>query len=107
MEVNLFHDYEKAISLAKNEIIDRPTIQSYDLLAWVYYKKSDLKSAINVCQNHLIGRSSEPMILYHIGSILKANRNSVGNRHLKEALEASFELGPVISSEIKNSNLKK
>ncbi|MBV6647164.1 MAG: hypothetical protein KI790_17025 [Cyclobacteriaceae bacterium] len=103
LEASLFHDFEKAIDLAKSEVIKRPTLQSYDMLAWVYYLKGDLPSAEKTIIHHLEGKTEEPMVLYHMGKIFLARKQEgKSSKYLKKALESSFELGPEITSDIRS-----
>ncbi len=101
LESKLFKDHEAAIKLAKEEVLKRPTIQSYDLLAWIYYLKGDYNSSINVCEQHLEGETSEPLVLYHMGMIYKQkNKRSESRFYLSEALKSGVELGPTIRKNI-------
>ena len=101
LESKLFKDHETAIKLAKEEVLKRPTIQSYDLLAWIYYLKGDYNSSIHVCEQHLEGETSEPLVLYHMGMIYKQNnKHSQSRFYLSEALKSGVELGPTIRKNI-------
>ena len=44
----------RAIEIAMKEVLNRPTPQSYDLLAWSYYSKGELKKAIEVAQQNVV-----------------------------------------------------
>ncbi|WP_396603194.1 tetratricopeptide repeat protein [Algibacter sp. R77976] len=93
----------KALKLANIEIKNRPTPQSYDLLAWTYYKHGDVKEALEVLEKHVIGKTSDPDVLFRIAKIYKANGELDKARSLKqELLESVFELGPLMENEIKN-----
>lgn len=93
----------KALEIANEEVKARPTAQSYDLLAWAYYKKGDVKKAIEITERHVIGKTFEPEALLHAAHILKANgKKSEANEILKDLLNSSFELGPLTENELKN-----
>jgi len=93
----------KALKIANIEIENRPTPQSYDLLAWTYYNHGDIKEALNVMEKHVIGKTSEPDVLFRIAKIYKANGEVDKAKNLKlELLESIFELGPLMENEIKN-----
>ena len=93
----------KALEIAKAEVEARPTAQSYDLLAWSYYKNGNTKEAIQISKNHVIGKTFEPQALLHTAYILKANGNQKEAQELKtELLGAIYELGPSSEQEIKN-----
>ena len=63
----------KAIKIAEQEIAERPTTQSYDLLAWYYYHKKEYKKALEVMKSYVVGKTFEPEAHYHLAEIYKAN----------------------------------
>ncbi|WP_166387510.1 tetratricopeptide repeat protein [Polaribacter sp. 11A2H] len=94
---------EVALKLAQQEVAERPTAQSYDLLAWSYFKNGDAKKALEISRNHVIGKTFEPEALLHTAQILKANGEIEEARVLKiELLGAVYELGPLTEINIKN-----
>lgn len=95
---------DSAITISKKEIENRATPQSYDLLAWAYYNKGDYKKALDIVNNHIINKTFEPEVLYHVAEIYKANNMNDELQPLKkELLGATYELGPV--TEIKINQL--
>ena len=93
---------KEAIALAEIEINNRPTPQSYDLLAWAHFNNGELKKALKIVENHVIDKTSEPEVLYHIAEIYKANGKTSEIKELKKELLASvYELGPIMEQEIK------
>jgi tetratricopeptide (TPR) repeat protein len=96
-------NYDKAKQIAEKEVQNRPTAQSYDLLAWVYFKEGQLKKAYQIAKDNVENQSFEPDILYHLGMIFKANGQiQRGNQLLREAKEASFELGCIATQKIED-----
>jgi tetratricopeptide (TPR) repeat protein len=94
---------ENAFVIAKREVKNRPTPESFDLLAWSYYKKGDYQKALNIAQNYTIGKSFEPQIVYHNAEIIKATNHSKVDAEVKKDLIASlYELGPSLEKNIKN-----
>ncbi|MFT5752950.1 MAG: tetratricopeptide (TPR) repeat protein [Flavobacterium sp.] len=94
---------DAAIKIAKKEIKNRPTPESYDLLAWSFFKIGEKEKALEVIQKYTIGKSFEPNILYHNAEILKANNQTDEIAPMKKELLASiYELGPSLESKIKN-----
>lgn len=94
---------DTALKIAQKEIENRPTPESYDLLAWSYYKLGEKEKALEVIQKHTIGKSFEPNIVYHNAEILKANNKTAEIAPMKEELLASvYELGPGLENKIKN-----
>jgi len=87
---------EKAIALAKIEVDNRPTPLSYDLLAWSYYNNGNVKKALKIAEQHVLGYTFEPEAQYHIAAIYKANGKLKEVAELKKELqESSYELGPL------------
>jgi len=90
-----------AINVAKREIKNRPTPQSYDLLAWSYFKNGDINKANDIIEEHVEGKTSEPDVLYHIAEIYKAAGKADKVKPLKDELVASiYELGPTMKQKI-------
>lgn len=93
----------KALQIAQTEIENRPTPQSYGLLAWTYYNHGDLQEALEVMENYVVNKTFEPEVLYHLAQIYKANgKTNEANNLKKELLESTFELGPLMAEKIKN-----
>ncbi|WCO00716.1 tetratricopeptide repeat protein [Psychroserpens ponticola] len=94
---------EEAISIAKTEIENRPTPQSYDLLAWTYFKNGKINEALQIVEKHIINKTFEPETLYHIAEIYKAAGKNKAMKPLKEELLTSiYELGPGMEVKILN-----
>ena len=93
----------EAIEIAQQEVMERPTTQSYDLLAWAHYKNGNIEKALKISQKHVIGKTFEPEALLHTAHILKANGKQKEAQEIKtELLGAIYELGPTSEQEIKN-----
>lgn len=92
----------EALKIANEEIQNRPTAQSYDLLAWTYYNHGDVENALEVMENHVVGKTFEPEAMYHLAEVYKANGKIDEAQQLKEELlESTFELGPIMTQDIK------
>ena len=93
---------DQALSIAKKEVENRPTPQSYDLLAWSYFKKGDVEKANAIVEEYVEGQTYEPEVLYHIAEIYKAVGKTEKVKELKSELVASlYELGPTMAPKIK------
>ncbi|MBU2930278.1 tetratricopeptide repeat protein [Winogradskyella psychrotolerans] len=92
---------ERALEIAMQEVENRPTPQSYDLLAWSYFKLGDIKRANNITEEFVDGKTFEPAVLYHVAEIYKAAGKTAEIQPLKTELLASiYELGPTMVSKI-------
>jgi tetratricopeptide (TPR) repeat protein len=93
---------EKALKIAAQEVIERPTTQSYDLLAWSYFKNGQIEKALEITENYVINKTFEPEVLLHTAYILKANGRIRDASDLQEELiESVYELGPLAEKEIR------
>ncbi|PWL38454.1 hypothetical protein DKG77_09320 [Flagellimonas aquimarina] len=92
---------DKALELAKKEVANRPTPESYDLLAYSFLKRGEKEKALKLVENQIIGKTFEPVILQHAAEIYKANGIRTKVEELKqELLGAIYELGPNKEDEI-------
>ncbi len=97
----IYQNHSQAKVIAQMEVLERPTPQSYDLLAWSHFNSGDILKAKRIADSKLAQQTFEPEILYHLGAIYKANgQRRKGHQYLKMALESSYELGPITSSKI-------
>jgi tetratricopeptide (TPR) repeat protein len=95
------NNYSSALQIANVEVSNRPTPQSYDLLAWAYYKSNRLQEAELIASTYIAKRNYEPEALFHLGVIYKhAGNKDLAKKYLKEALEGGYELGPLVTNEI-------
>lgn len=91
----------KALEIATIEVNQRPTPDSYDLLAWAYYNLGNVNKAFEISKKHVFGKSHEPMLNYHLAVIYKANNRFETAKTIKESLKGSdYELGPIYSHKI-------
>lgn len=99
--LNDLNKFDEAHKLIHKEIRNRATPQSYDLLAWFFYKKGAYKKALKTSKKHVVNKTFEPETQYHLAQIYKAN--GLINDALKikeELLESSYELGPLMTQQI-------
>ncbi len=94
--------FNKALSIAQEEVDKRPTPESYDWLAWTLYENGDLEKALSIYEEHIEGRTYEPDPIYHMGVVYDHAGRSRSKSYLKESLEATFELGPISERNIKS-----
>lgn len=91
----------KALEIAYEEIKNRPTPQSYDLLAWANFNLGNTKKALDICEKHIVNKSFEPEVNYHLAEIYKANKMNDKIIPIKEDLLSSiYELGPNMKEKI-------
>lgn len=105
--VNFYLDYTdlygKALEIAKEEVNNRETPESYMLLAHSFYKKGDVLNAVSIIKKHIDGKTFEPHILYNAAEIYKAAGDTKKVKELKaELTDAIYELGPNMEKKIAN-----
>jgi len=93
---------EKALAMASKEVENRPTPQAYHLLAYAQLKAGMDKEALKTIQEHVEGKTSEPMALYHTALVYKANGMVEEVEPIKKVLlGAQFEIGPLLTQDVK------
>ncbi|MDC7993859.1 tetratricopeptide repeat protein [Altibacter sp. HG106] len=92
----------KALQLAQQEVSNRATPETYQLLAMAELQNGNKEKALQIIESHVAGKTEEPMALYYSAKVYKANGLPEKWKPLQEELlEASYELGPVMTEEIK------
>jgi tetratricopeptide (TPR) repeat protein len=103
--INLFAEIpeqlNKAMELANEEVNSRPTPETFDWQAWVYFKKGEIAKAKEITTRYVLNKTFEPDAQLHSAMILAAAGDKQKAKELfSECLESSFELGPVTKKEI-------
>ena len=95
-------DFDRALQIAQREVKNRPTSQSYDLLAWAYHNMGKKDDALTIAKNHVENKSNEPDALYHLGAIYaKAGNRRKAKQYMRQAESSAFELGPELTEQIR------
>ena len=100
LEAQDFKNPTKAIEIAEREIMNRPTPQSFDLLAWSQFQAGQKENALATAVEHLVNKTFEPEALFHLGIMYASVDQRKSSAYLKEALKSSFELGPIVTEQI-------
>ena len=100
--IDKLNNYEKAIALARKEVTNRATPETYSLLAHAYLKKGDKERALQVVEEHVLGKTFEPAVLLRTAQVYKALGKKDELASLREELFGAFyELGPLAIDKIK------
>lgn len=95
-------DPAKALAIAEKEVNNRTTPETFDWLAWVFYKQGENEKAFSYAKNNVKRQIFEPNAVLHTALIFSANgKKKEARLMLKECLESSFELGPIQTRKIK------
>ena len=94
-------DPYKALQLARKEVDNRTTPQSYQLLALAQLASNLKQEALATITSFVAGKTSDPMALLHSAQVYKANGMLDKVTALKTALlPASYELGPEVFKQV-------
>jgi len=92
-----------ALLLALKEVVRRATPETYQLLAYAQLRVGDVVAALETVENHVVGKTYEPMAQYYTGLVYRANGKTKEANSLKEELlAASYEIGPLLTAEVTN-----
>ena len=104
IEAEDFHNPDASIEIAKSEIANRPTPQSFDLLSWGLYHQGNYSQALEIAKRNVEGQTFEPDAYYHLGMIYLATGDQLTSKqYLEEALKSEFELGPFVARSIRET----
>ncbi|NAS11606.1 tetratricopeptide repeat protein [Poritiphilus flavus] len=96
------NDTEGALKLAREEVENRPTPETYSLLAYTEFKRGNLDIALQIADEHVNGKTGEPEVLLQLAEIYKAaGRTAIVSDLRDELLSAIFELGPLSEAKIR------
>lgn len=92
---------KEALALADQEVKNRATPETYQILALANLVNGNKEKALEIINNHVVGKTFEPTALLTMAKIYKANMmpDKVKDRK-EELLEAGYEMGPVKLREI-------
>ncbi len=77
---------DSALALAQREVARRPTVEAFDLLAWVHFRRGELPAALAAADRAAGWGGGTPTARFHRGMILRAaGRIAEGDRLLAEA----------------------
>lgn len=103
IEIYAKTDPLKALVIANEEVENRATPASFQILAYAQLMANNNKDALITIEKHIVGKTNEPLALYYMALVFKANGMNNRVADLKEELlESSFELGPLLMRKIEN-----
>ena len=100
--VTEMNNYEWAMQLVSEELENRPNPQIYNLEALAFLQQGDAEKALKIIEEKVKGYTYEPGPVLNMAKIYKANgMDKEAGKYFKEALKASYELGPLATVNIK------
>lgn len=104
IEADELNNAGQCLQIAQQEVAHRPTPEAFSWLAWAYCKNGDVEKAMKTARLYVANKCFEPDALLYLGKIYQAGGNKkMARKYLKAAQKSSYELGPVVSKEIKES----
>ncbi len=92
---------QEAVELAKIEVGNRSTPETYDLLGYALLENGEEQAALENHKTYVIGKTFEPKAQLHTALIYRANgMNNEAEELKKELLETEYEMGPVTFKKI-------
>jgi tetratricopeptide (TPR) repeat protein len=93
--------FNNALLMAKTEVDNRPTPESYSWLGYSYLKKGEINKAVEIMDTYVYGKTFEPALLYQAAEVYKANGEEEKVKGLKgELIGALYELGPNMEKQV-------
>lgn len=94
---------QEAVDLARVEVNNRATPETYDLLGYALLANDEKGEALKIHQQYVIGKTFEPVAQLHTALIYKAHGMDQEVEALKtELLETEYEMGPVTYKKIQS-----
>jgi hypothetical protein len=91
----ILNEPAKAEELAKNELTNRATPQTYTWYAYALFKNNKPDEAYKIFQQHISGQPLEGLELYYMGTIMKGlGKGYNANEFFKAANKNKYDLSP-------------
>ena len=91
----------RAESMAKDELNNRATPQTYAWYAWALFANGKKQDAYAVFEQHVSGQPLEGLELYWMGKLMKGlDKGYNAQAFFKAAYETRYDLGPALESDI-------
>ena len=97
----ILHDPARAESMAKDELINRATPQTYAWYAWALFVNGKKQDAYRVFEKYVSGQPLEGLELYWMGKMMKGlDKGYNAQEFFKAAYQTRYDLGPAIEADI-------
>jgi tetratricopeptide (TPR) repeat protein len=97
----ILHDPAKAETLAKNELNNRATPQTYAWYAYTLFENNKKDEAYKVFQQHVSGQPLEGLELYYVGKMMKGmGKGYNANEFFKAADKNKYDLSPDMEKDL-------
>lgn len=97
-------DPQRAIKLAREEVNDRPTAQSYAWYAWCLYSNKEYDKAWSMYKEFVSGKPLEALELYYMGCMMQGMEKSYNaHEYFSAAWKNKYDLDPQKQEVIKKA----
>ncbi len=91
----------KAVAIAKGELLNRATPQTYVWYVWALINNQQQEEAFNIYEKNVAGKPLESLELYWMGKMMRSlNKGYNANQFFKEANKNNFELNPSVVNDL-------
>jgi tetratricopeptide (TPR) repeat protein len=91
----------KAEAIAKEELQNRKTPQTYSWYAYTLFKNNKIEEANTIYKKYISGKPLEALELYYMGKLMQANNKGYNAKeYFKAAKENIYDLSPTIASDL-------
>jgi tetratricopeptide (TPR) repeat protein len=104
IEANDLNNAAVSLHIAQQEVQNRPTPEAFSWLAWALCKNGDMHKAMEMARLYVANKCFEPDALYYLGKIYQTGgEKAIARKYLMAAYNSSYELGPVMTQQIRES----
>ncbi|MBK7885555.1 MAG: hypothetical protein IPJ81_18475 [Chitinophagaceae bacterium] len=97
----ILHDDAKAEEVAKKELENRTTPQTYSWYVWSLFCNNKIDEAYTVYKKNVSGKPLEGLELYWMGKLMKGlNKGYNANEFFKEAVKNRCDLSPSVVKDL-------
>lgn len=97
----ILNNPSKAVAIAKAELLNRATPQTYAWYVWALINNRQQEEAFKVYEKNVAGKPLESLELYWMGKMMQAlNKGYNANQFFKEANKNNFELNPSVVNDL-------
>ena len=97
----ILHDPARAEAIAKDELTNRATPQTYAWYAWALFSNNKKDEAYKVFELHVSGQPLEGLELYYMGKLMMGlNKGYNAQEFFKAAYKTRYDLGPAIEEDL-------
>jgi tetratricopeptide (TPR) repeat protein len=98
---------DRALDIARRDVARRPAPDSWDVLAWVHFRRGELEQSLEASDNAFFVASASPTILYHRARILHAlGRSDEASLLLRTAIAQRAQLDATARIDLDRTNLQ-